>query len=296
MAEIRRGERTALGVVPAELPWPEVLQVEVTTRCNLKCLFCKNGASEVQSRGEMSLEMYRDVLEQGSGRWARVNLWGTGEPLMHPGFFGMVGLASDLGVGRIKVSTNGHLLSEANVQRLLSSGVTEVRIALESTDPKEFRRVRVGGSLRKVVEGISRLVEAKARARAPIRVVVCSVVSSADGGEASAVGELALSLGADAHEPMPNIWAEQLPGLDLAEPSARCSQQLRVFNVLASGDVIPCCHTYLGEVTLGNVRSLRVEEIWRGVAARGARAAFLRGEFTYCARCNYGATIETRAP
>ncbi|MFO0646034.1 MAG: radical SAM/SPASM domain-containing protein [Polyangiales bacterium] len=283
--------RIGLDLLREDPPWPEVLQVEVTTRCNLKCVFCKNGALEVQSRGDVSVSLYRDVLEQGVGCWGRVNLWGTGEPLMHAGFFEMAELARDRGVGRVKVSTNGHLLSEGNVHRLLSSGVTEVRVALDAATPEEFRRVRIGGSFKKVVEGIGRLIEARARRGVALRVVICSVVSTADGAGVAEVESLARSLGADAHEPMPNIWSEQLPGLDLAEPRARCSQQLRVFNMLSNGDVIPCCHTYLGEVTLGNARSQRVEEIWRGAPARTARRAFLDGEFAFCARCNYGATL-----
>ncbi|HYH65328.1 MAG TPA: radical SAM protein [Urbifossiella sp.] len=270
---------------------PEVLHVEVTTACNLACVFCKNAEPAVRARGELPLPVFVDLLDQLGDHCRRVNLWGTGEPLLYPPTLEMTRRAAARGVPNIKISTNGTLLSDSMVGQLLASGVTSVRVALDSADPTEYRALR-GGSWARAVAGIERLVVARDRIGAPVRVVVASVVTGQSPESLRRVRALAAELGADDHELMPNIWAGQFPVAGRRPPPERCDQPLRTIHVLADGDVVPCCHSLTGEVVLGNIHRESLRDIWAGAAARRARDEFTGARFPLCGGCNFGVRLD----
>jgi MoaA/NifB/PqqE/SkfB family radical SAM enzyme len=276
-------------------PVPEVLQVEVTTRCNLSCAFCQARPAEVRARGDLAYETYERVLSELHPGIGRVNLWGAGEPMLHPQVFRMVRSAATLGVGRIKVSTNGHFLSPDSIDEILDSGVTQIRIALDSRSPELYERQRRGGQFSHVVAGISALCSAKERRGSRLRVVVCAVISRSGGEENAAVAELARSLGADAFETSHDIWDEHGEHTT-KRPHERCARPFKYFELLADGRVAPCCHVWATEWILGDTTRTDALEIWRGPAARRLRQAFAGGRFPYCARCNYWgpANLRTR--
>ncbi|WP_291124891.1 radical SAM/SPASM domain-containing protein [Flavobacterium sp. UBA6031] len=267
---------------------PQVLQIEITTKCNLACTFCKNGTQEVQSRGNISLNNYKFILIQGKGFWERVNLWGTGEPFLHPDFFEMASLAKRMNVERIKVSTNGHYFTNENIKLILECGITDIRIGIESVDPETYRTQRVKGSLSKIVTGVKELVKARNESKKKIKLTICSVISTFDPTEKKRIEEFTKNIGADEFEAMPNIWGDQFLVDDLPKPTSRCNQQLSTFNVLANGDVIPCCHTYMGEIILGNIYKNSILEIWNGEPAVTERRSFLENKFRFCSGCNFG--------
>ena len=58
-------------------------------------------------------------------------------------------------------------------------------------------------------------------------------------------------------------------------------------HVLASGTVVLCCHDWLGETTVGNVRDATLREIWEGEARRALVSSIRRGEprAAICRKC-----------
>jgi MoaA/NifB/PqqE/SkfB family radical SAM enzyme len=86
-----------------------------------------------------------------------VELQGEGEPLLHPKFFDMVAACRARGI-RVSLITNGSLLGEQAVERLVWQQVNSVHVSLESADPDEFQGIR-GGKFAKVVDGLCLLVK-----------------------------------------------------------------------------------------------------------------------------------------
>ncbi len=84
-----------------------------------------------------------------------IELQGEGEPLLHPLFFDMAAAATARGIA-VGLITNGSLLGEAMVERLLDAGLASIHISLETTDPARFQAIR-GGLYSKVADGIARL-------------------------------------------------------------------------------------------------------------------------------------------
>lgn len=116
---------------PCSYPRPvtSVHQIEVTTLCNLRCVYCPSPRLE-QHRGQPKQHMTLDVFERALA-WARhfaregtqgeLSLTGIGETLLHPDWQTMVRLAREaLPDSFINFSTNGLLLDDEACEFLAS--------------------------------------------------------------------------------------------------------------------------------------------------------------------------------
>lgn len=84
-----------------------------------------------------------------------VELQGEGEPLLHPRFFDMVAACRARGI-LVSLISNGSLLSDEMIDRLLAADLRSIHISLESADPARFQQIR-GGKFAKVEAGLRAL-------------------------------------------------------------------------------------------------------------------------------------------
>lgn len=131
----------------------EFAQIEPTTRCNFTCGFC---AGRSMRQGDLSWDDFEKFLSMNPGL-KHVELQGEGEPLMHPRFFDMAAACRARGI-KVSLITNGSMLSERAVTRLIEENVDSLHVSIESADPEQFQAIR-GGKLHKVLTGIRLLLD-----------------------------------------------------------------------------------------------------------------------------------------
>jgi hypothetical protein len=97
-------------------PVREVHQIEITSRCNLRCRYCPHPHME-RPKVDISREHFEAALRHvqyhvDKGTQTELALTGIGEPLMHPDLGWILGMAREvIGYGRpLTFSTNGVLL------------------------------------------------------------------------------------------------------------------------------------------------------------------------------------------
>lgn len=111
----------------------KIYQIDVTNFCNAKCSYCPHPTHE-RARGFMTLETFAqalDVMQNDS-----VSLHHFGEPLLHKSLEQFVSLAHARGI-KVGFSTNGEILSQARLDRLLECGLSWLRL---HTDPFGIRK------------------------------------------------------------------------------------------------------------------------------------------------------------
>lgn len=110
--------------------------LELTNRCNCRCLHCYGAFGlpcESELASELSTDEWRKALEQlKSFGCEAIQLIG-GEPLLHPGFSELLRYASDLGLKRIDIFTNAYLITE-QIADLIAEVGASVRISLYGFD------------------------------------------------------------------------------------------------------------------------------------------------------------------
>ncbi|MBU2644566.1 radical SAM/SPASM family putative metalloenzyme maturase [bacterium] len=152
--------------------------MEPTTRCNLRCEMCvKQAPGNAIRDGDLSLDLF-ERLRPGLQDLETVVFSGIGEPLLHPGLERMIAAAGGLcnNGGTIGLQTNGTLLNVDRVRSLLTSGLNELCISLDSVNPDIFSRVRAGGNLDTVKQAFAAMNTARSELKRDFRFGVEFVV------------------------------------------------------------------------------------------------------------------------
>lgn len=110
-------------------PVRQVHQIEITSRCNLRCVYCVH-RSMLRSKQDMTEHVYRQALSwvkkfADRGWQHEVNLAGIGESTMHPDFVRYVYLAREA-IGpdnRLVLATNGLLMDDDTAQALTAAQI-----------------------------------------------------------------------------------------------------------------------------------------------------------------------------
>ena len=140
-------------------PW--AASIEPTTSCNLRCTECPTGMQSLsRPKGNMNLEVFREILDKLSPDLFYLTLYFQGEPMLNPHFSEMVQLARSRRIF-VATSTNGHFLNDENVVKIIKSGLSHLIISLDGLDQQTYEKYRVKGDLQTVVEGVNRIVAAK---------------------------------------------------------------------------------------------------------------------------------------
>jgi sulfatase maturation enzyme AslB (radical SAM superfamily) len=137
---------------------PTSLQIEVTTRCNLRCEYCSHRLLEVHQ--DVSPSRFSQMLDAVDCRYLdNVDLTGLGEPLLHRGLPGLVRHLRERGSPtHLRVVTNGTVLTKDTAMELCEAGITSIAFSIDSLDPQRFERSRGGARLERVLANLEALV------------------------------------------------------------------------------------------------------------------------------------------
>lgn len=144
------------------LSGPLHIAIDITNKCNAKCLHCFNRSGSELLRAEISnnemLEIFKEMAE--------VKPFSTcfcgGEPMMK---YELVLQAAEIlkngGVPNIAMVTNGWFLTKDRVIDLRNAGLTHIQLSLDGKDAKTHERMRgIKGIYEKVLDALRFIDEA----------------------------------------------------------------------------------------------------------------------------------------
>lgn len=134
-------------------------QVDITGKCNLNCLFCRQ-TNERSMPDEMSIGDWRKLFYGLSAKNCnRISIAG-GEPLLHKDLEQIISLGLD-NFREISVLTNGTLITKEIAKRLRGK-VTMLQVSLDSFNPKLHDKIRGHKGLwSRTVQGIRNAIDAE---------------------------------------------------------------------------------------------------------------------------------------
>lgn len=153
---------------------PIFANIEITTRCNLRCVFCARTTGS-RPNEDMSIETFDRVLELLPHAY-RITLVGLGEPLLHPQVVACVAMAAARG-RRVSLVTNALLLTPDLSRQLLAAGLAGITFSLDAPTSELAAQVRSGTDLNKALENIKGF-NALAKASPSVARAVFSAVST----------------------------------------------------------------------------------------------------------------------
>jgi len=281
------------------LPFPAKIQIETTAACNANCIMCPHSSIK-RSKGHMPYGLYKKIIDECSehpGHVTEVLPFLNGELFLTPKWEDYLSYAREkLRKARLSVFTNGSLLNEANVAKLLEILPDHVNISFDGTDKATYEGIRRNLSFEEVEGNIRAFISKRNSMGLKKPAVTISIVEM----ERTAAGIPAFVQRwkglADLVSVEPyNTWAgyvgDMSGGSRAASPRVPCPRLWYNLTILNSGKAALCCLDHEGKVELGDLNSQSVSEVWNGKALADVRRAHEEGAYgglPLCGNCDYG--------
>jgi MoaA/NifB/PqqE/SkfB family radical SAM enzyme len=154
---------------------PRSIQIECTTRCNLKCTFCEL-SYWTEKPADLQFDSVRKMLKH-LPKLKRIDLTGIGESLMNRQFFQIVEFLKARGL-YLTLNDNFTLMSEQAARRIVELEVDQIFLSLDGATKQTYEQIRVGANFDKVIANTRRLIQikrelGKRRPEVKINTVVC---------------------------------------------------------------------------------------------------------------------------
>jgi MoaA/NifB/PqqE/SkfB family radical SAM enzyme len=143
-------------VLNTPLAKPYWVFISVSHKCNFDCQMC--GVKKILKEDDLDFTVLKRVLDEIAG-WnsdCTVLLTG-GEPFLRKDIFEIIGYSVSKGL-KTEVVSNGSLIDVHMAQRIVGSGLSNVAISLDGTNPETHDNIRgVKGAHKKALEAFKNL-------------------------------------------------------------------------------------------------------------------------------------------
>jgi len=293
---------------------PEILQIEPTNHCNLKCTMCPRTSMSRKS-GYMKITLWEKIIQNWSRskneyptahlvfntQYTLQNVGGTikmfflGEPLLHPEFDSFIKIAKKEGC-RIGIQTNGVLLEKLAIrQRLLNARPDDISLSMDGIDQASYNSVRQGSNWNTIFNSIKSLnIERKEMGLVESTAINVSTILL-DKSNNTNINQVlaffkplgqyidnlnAISLDRSYNPVFLDTKGElqkynKLNNSQIKMNQPLCEEPLTKLNILWDGTVTPCCHDINGEIKLGDSNTNSIDEIWMSKRTRSLHIALL---------------------
>jgi radical SAM protein with 4Fe4S-binding SPASM domain len=264
----KKAKQSSAVVDPSEAFFPRMppLNIELSSKCNLKCPYCANPTLTREYENlpdDLFHKIVREAKEMGGQIWS---LHGVGEPLLRRDLEALLKVIDATGIWSKWIVTNAALLNPARMKSLYEAGVRGVYNSLDTMDSDLYRRTR-GGKVEKAIDNV--IAAAAAYPQVPFMVGLMN-------HREQVVDDRVREQFKATYGHLPNVTMHvyengRFPGAgedwrrqdgDFPLSTEVCFSPSSHFTIDARGEVALCCADQNTDFSLGNVRDKTLHEIW----------------------------------
>jgi radical SAM protein with 4Fe4S-binding SPASM domain len=192
-----RGLRRYIANLP-RFGLPYAVQIEITTRCNLRCEMCARSKEQAGAlNSDMPLDLFNSIVSKLRYPSRHVTLVGLGEPLLHPQLFSIIRSAKERGL-IVSLISNFTLIDRETSLSLINSGLDYLFVSFDSGTKSVFEKIRTGACFEEVIDKVKLFVKTKKEVKAKTPAFFLkSTVSRRNSKEIRQLISLAGSLGVE---------------------------------------------------------------------------------------------------
>lgn len=269
------------------------LWINVTNKCNLRCIHC-HLSSGVPLKDEMTTIEIFEVIDEAIGMQLKQLTISGGEPFIRDDILAILEYAHEQPIERLVIITNGTLITEEMAEKLKSCEV-DVQVSLEGAKKETHEFIRGRGTYDKTIRGIKTLVHAGVYTR------IGMTITKNNMDEMEEMAEFAKNMGlrdlhfiilqekgrAENNERLKlrnrdyiaivkriNEISKSTP-ISISTEEAFCGKVEKLYkidlcgagsslmSVAANGNVYPCAGLHGEEFCAGNIREQNLKDIWK---------------------------------
>ena len=148
--------------------FPSQIVVDLTNQCNLKCIHCAHsemikfaGFQKENLDPLLSRRLVDEVRNEGKGICSYIRYTADGEPMLHPHIFDMLEYAVDNCESKITLTTNGTLLDDDKIERLVDLKLHSIDISVDAFSESSYSMIRKNGEYEKIICNVRKLINKK---------------------------------------------------------------------------------------------------------------------------------------
>ena len=150
---------------PYLMPYPFTIEIEVTNKCNKKCIICEHTYWS-ESNLDLSFEDFKSIIDQFPGlKW--INLTGEGDIFLNKDYLRMIRYLKARDVV-VFFSDSFDLLDEGVSWELIKLGVDGIWMSIDAASKDTYEKIKAGCSFERSIGNIRTLIELKKKMKSPI--------------------------------------------------------------------------------------------------------------------------------
>jgi radical SAM protein with 4Fe4S-binding SPASM domain len=273
--------------------FPTHLEVEVASKCQMRCPMCWTTYLDDKMKGLMKFELYKKIIDEASGNNVfSIKLSWRGEPLLNPKLIEMINYAKEKKIKSVAFLTNAELLTENMSDKILQTDLDWVSISADGVD-EIYDKIRFPAKFQETLKKVEYLKKTRDRLKKNKPLIRVQSIASAVKNNAEKFYK--------SWEPITdkiNIIADQIRDYTTETEKLEfdkyfiCPKPFQRLAIAHTGLVHQCIADYGGKNILGDINKQTIMEVWNGEPNKKLRKSFK--DHTYykinsaCKECSYG--------
>jgi wyosine [tRNA(Phe)-imidazoG37] synthetase (radical SAM superfamily) len=283
-----------------ETEFPMFLQVHPNQNCNYKCPHCLLGQSNVKKaykEPSMKFDLFKKIVDEGNEfNCPSISIQGWNEPLSMKKIFEYIKYAKDKDFIDIMLNSNGSLLDENKIKKILDSGLTRIRFSMDAATAATYKKVRLEDGFDKIKENITKLMELRDKGNYKLPIVgvsFCEIITNTHEKDLFAeswsniVDFVSIqTFIPPVHNEVYNKYYTESQNTNDNIPSLfKCPQPFERVDI-HDNMVFPCCYYSSKELKIGDLNKGTIYEAWNSDKAKYIRSVCRSGEYYKIYECD----------
>lgn len=269
------------------LEFPNVVLLDNTSACNLKCAMCDHvNIKNYRKIEKMPMELYKKIIDEITIENSKARIWEIffGDPFLCNDMPERILYAKEKGCEDVVLNTNGVLMTADKAESYIKSGLDVIYVGIDAAQPETYNKIRVGGDYNKAVENVlayQDLLNKYGQERQ--KIFVQYVVSEENENEVEAFRKFWNENGVNVKIRPKISWAGLVEANNLNTSPAitrkPCFWLMQTINICADGRVALCSVDLHCRVACGNVKERSIKDLWQNGSLKDYRRMHLSGTF-----------------
>jgi radical SAM protein with 4Fe4S-binding SPASM domain len=269
------------------LDFPLNVDIEVSSKCQIKCAHCFRQAMDMGEDDFMPMEMYRRIIDDcGKHGLFTLKFSMRGEPLLHPEIVEMVRYAKEKGVREVWINTNIGPLKEKMARGLVEAGTDWITVSFDGLR-ENYELVRTPLKYEQSLRKLKMLRQVRDELGGKTLLNVQSIWSAIADDPDEYVTLMKGIVDRVAYNPDMNFQEYIL----VPDDEFVCPRLWQRIAITSKGNYLKCPSDFTMEEILGTVDEYTVKEAWDILQQqqRDLHSSGHKKDSAVCNRCHHGA-------
>lgn len=139
--------------------YPVFIEVEVTTRCNLRCIICEHTYWNEPPK-DMSFEEFKKIIDQFP-MLCWIGLTGIGESFMNKDFLKMLDYIKTRKKSFVELYDTFYFIDKDVADKLIELKIDRIFVSLDAAQKNTYEKIRCGSNFERVIDNVHYLFKTK---------------------------------------------------------------------------------------------------------------------------------------